>query len=194
MSAANEVEIKFRVADVAQLEEKLRGEGFRQVTERTHEINTLYDFPGHPLRDRGEVLRIRRYGDHWKLTHKSKGSTARHKSRQEIETVVEDGEKLAAVFAALGLVPSFRYEKYRAEWSDGVGAVVIDETPIGNLAEIEGPPEWIDDVAARLGVGPANYITDSYVALFFQWKQTTGSPAKEMTFAQIGGSADRANG
>jgi adenylate cyclase class 2 len=185
MSSSNEVEIKFRVGDVARLQQTLADEGFRQVTERTHEVNTLYDLPGHPLRDRGEVLRIRRYGDHWKLTHKSKGSTARHKSRQEIETAVDDGEKLAAIFSALGFVPSFRYEKYRAEWSDGVGHVVIDETPIGNLAEIEGPPEWIDDVAARLGVGHADYITDSYVALFFQWKQQTGSAAKDMTFAAI---------
>jgi adenylate cyclase, class 2 len=186
MSSSNEIEIKFRVGDVAQLQQKLAGEGFRQVTERTHEVNTLYDLPGHPLRDRGEVLRIRRYGDHWKLTHKSKGSTARHKSRQEIETAVDDGEKLAAVFSALGFVPMFRYEKYRAEWSDGVGQVVIDETPIGNLAEIEGPSEWIDDVAARLGVDHADYITDSYVALFFQWKQQTGSPAHEMTFEAVG--------
>ena len=185
MSSSNEVEIKFRVGDVAQLQQKLAGEGFRQVTERTHEVNTLYDLPGHPLRDRGEVLRIRRYGDHWKLTHKSKGSIARHKTRQEIETAVDDGEKLAAVFSALGFVPSFRYEKYRAEWSDGVGHVVIDETPIGNLAEIEGPPEWIDDVAARIGVGHGDYITDSYVALFFQWKQKTRSPANEMTFAAV---------
>lgn len=185
MSSSNEVEIKFRVADVARLQHKLRGAGFRQVTARTHEMNTLYDLPGHPLRDRGEVLRIRRYGERWKLTHKSRGSTARHKSRREIETAVDDGEKLAAIFAALGFVPSFRYEKYRAEWSDGSGHVVIDETPIGDLAEIEGPPEWIDRVAGQLGVSPADYITDSYVALFFRWKQQTGSPAEDMTFKAV---------
>lgn len=186
MSSSNEVEIKFRVADVAQLQQKLGDGGFRQVTERTHEVNTLYDLPGHPLRERGEVLRIRRYGEHWKITHKSKGSTGRHKSRRELETAVDDGETLTAILEALGFVTSFRYEKYRAEWSDGVGHVVIDETPIGDLAEIEGPPEWIDAVAARLGVTDRDYITDSYVALFFQWKQRTGSPANEMTFAAVG--------
>jgi Adenylate cyclase, class 2 (thermophilic) len=93
--------------------------------------------------------------------------------------------KMAAILAALGFVPSFRYEKYRAEWSDGSGHVVIDETPIGDLAEIEGPPEWIDRVAGRLGVTGRDYITDSYVALFFRWKQQTGSPASEMTFAAV---------
>ena len=185
MSSSNEVEVKFRVGDVAQLEQKLRDSGFRHVTPRTHEMNTLYDAPGHPLRDRGEVLRIRRYGDKWKLTHKSKGTTGRHKSRREIETTVADGDKLAAVFEALGFTPCFRYEKYRAEWSDDTGHVVIDETPIGNLAEIEGPPEWIDGIAAKLGIAHVDYITDSYVALFFQWKNETGSAAKEMTFAAV---------
>ena len=187
MSSSNEVEVKFRVSDVSQLQQKLRDAGFRQVTARTHEMNTLYDLPGHPLRDRGEVFRLRRYGDRWKLTHKSKGTTGRHKSRREIETGIEDGEKFAAILAALGFMPSFRYEKYREEWADGTGHVVIDETPIGNLAEIEGPPDWIDSVAGKICVGECDYITDSYVSLFFQWKNKTGSQAKEMTFAAVGG-------
>lgn len=194
MSSSNEVEIKFRVADVARLADKLRDEGFRQVTGRTREINTLYDLAGHPLRERGEVLRLRRYGDRWTFTHKSKGSAARHKTRRELETAVDDGDKLAAILAALGFAASFRYEKYRAEWSDGIGHVVLDETPIGDFAEIEGPPDWIDLVAARLGVTDRDYITDSYLALFFRWKQQTGSPAEEMTFADIGRSADRTSG
>jgi adenylate cyclase class 2 len=185
VSSSNEVEVKFRVGDVGQLEERLRDAGFRQVTPRTHELNTLYDAPGHPLRDRGEVLRIRLYGDKWKLTHKSKGTTGRHKTRREIETAVADGEKLAAVFEAMGFTPSFRYEKFRAEWSDDTGHVVIDETPIGNLAEIEGPPEWIDRVAGKIGIGHNEYLTDSYVALFLKWKQETGSSAPEMTFAAV---------
>ena len=66
------------------------------------------------------------------------------------ETKVEDGQALAAIFTSIGLVPSFQYEKFRTEWSDGSGHVVLDETPIGNIAEIEGPPEWIDATAAKL--------------------------------------------
>ena len=45
-----------------------------------------------------------------------------------------------AILTALGFRPSFRYEKYRAEWTDGSGEVVIDRTPIGDLAEIAGTP------------------------------------------------------
>ena len=41
-----EIEIKFRVDDVRALARRLRSAGFRQVTRRTHESNTLYDLPG----------------------------------------------------------------------------------------------------------------------------------------------------
>jgi len=44
------------------------------------------------------------------------------------------------ILRALGYAPSFRYEKFRAEWTDGKGQVVVDETPIGDFCEIEGSP------------------------------------------------------
>ena len=91
-----------------------------------------------------------------------------------------------AILTALGYVPSFRYEKYRAEFSDGQGEVVLDYTPIGHIAEIEGPPEWIDRTAAALGIKETDYITSSYAALFFRWKQRTGSTAINMTFEECG--------
>ena len=49
-----EVEIKFRVADIAALEEKLRAAGFKLKTARTHEFNILYDLADGGLRKRGE--------------------------------------------------------------------------------------------------------------------------------------------
>jgi adenylate cyclase class IV len=45
------------------LENKLRGLGFRCETPSTHEVNTLYDLPGQKLRRKGELLRLRKYGD-----------------------------------------------------------------------------------------------------------------------------------
>src|SRR6185312_4705353 len=182
---AQEVEVKLRVSDLDALSHKLTVSGFKLLTSRTHEMNTLYDFPDGRLRSRGEVLRIRKYGEKWTLTHKSKGNSGKHKSRVETETQIEDGNALAHVFAALGLVPSFRYEKYRAEWSDGEGHVVLDETPIGNIAELEGEPEWIDHTAARLGIKESEYITLSYAQMFNAWRAKTGSNAREMTWKEI---------
>jgi adenylate cyclase, class 2 len=181
-----EVEIKFNVADVGALRKQLRSMGFKLKTRRTHEFNTLYDLPDGSLRQRGEILRLRKYGEEWKLTHKAKSSAGLHKSREETETLVEDGEQMEKIIEALGYRPSFRYEKFREEWSSGKGDVVVDETPIGNIAEIEGTPRWIDQTAKKLGIEKSGYSTKSYAELFFEWKQKTGSRAEEMTWKAIG--------
>jgi adenylate cyclase, class 2 len=180
----NEVEIKFLVADVAALADRLRALGFRLQTPSTHEMNTLYDTTSGELRKGGHLLRLRHYGETWTLTHKARGPRGIHKTRLETETQVADGENMHAILLALGYLPSFRYEKFRAEWSDAEGHVVVDQTPIGNLAEIEGPPDWIDATAERLGVDPKQYITKNYADLFEEWKRRTGSPAQAMTFAE----------
>jgi adenylate cyclase class 2 len=185
MPSRKEVEIKFRVDNVRGLVQRLREAGFRLVTRRTHEMNTLYDLPGQPLRKRGDLLRLRKYGSEWLLTHKAKGKAGRHKTRVEMETKVADGTKMEAILRALGYTPTFRYEKFRSEWADGKGHIVVDETPIGNFGEIEGPARWIDQTARRVGIRPSEYITLTYAGLFFEWKRRTGSPAKEMTFAAV---------
>jgi adenylate cyclase, class 2 len=180
-----EIEIKFRVDNLRSLTRKLRAAGFRLVTPRTREMNTLYDLPGEILRKRRELLRIRKYGSAFTLTHKSKGKIGVHSSRQELETGVADGRTMDAILRALGYAPSFRYEKLRAEWTDGKGKVVVDETPIGSFCEIEGRPRWIEATAKNLGVNREEYITKNYATLFFDWKQQTGSAAKEMTFSAV---------
>jgi len=85
----------------------------------------------------------------------------------------------------------FRYEKFRAEYSDAHGEVVLDKTPIGNLAEIEGKPRWIDRTAKALGLDRKHYLTSTYAQLFFDWKKRTASPAKEMTFKAVRNSRSR---
>lgn len=180
-----EIEIKFRAENLRALTRKLRAAKFRLKTPRTHEMNTLYDLPGQVLRSRKELLRLRKYGPSWKLTHKSGKKTGRHSSRQELETGVEDGKEMEAILRALGYSPSFRYEKFRAEWTDGEGQVVVDHTPIGDFCEIEGKPRWIDATAKKLGVRQEGYITKNYATLFADWKQENKSSAAEMTFKAV---------
>jgi adenylate cyclase class 2 len=180
-----EIEIKFKVPSSRSLARQLKSAGFTQKTRRTREMNTLYDLPGGVLRSRKQLLRLREYGSVWTLTHKSNSKMGRHSSRLELETQVSDGKKMDAILRALEYCPSFRYEKFRAEWSDGKGQVVVDETPIGNFCEIEGPPRWIDATAKRLGVRREDYITKNYATLFAEWKQQTKSTATDMTFKEI---------
>lgn len=186
--AAQEVEIKFKVEDVEALLARLGRLGFRVVTERTREENILYDLRGLPLRRRGAILRIRHYGDKWTVTYKDKkgssGRPTKHKTRREIETEIADGRQLATIFEALGFQAVFAYEKFRSEWTDGAGHIVVDETPVGNFAEIEGNPAWIDRTAASFGISRDQYITLSYAEVFASWKKTNRSRAIHMTFAE----------
>jgi adenylate cyclase, class 2 len=186
---AIETEIKFRVDDVPGLTQGLEAAGFHLHTERSFESNVLYDTPDRQMRARTEILRIRSYAGRWTLTHKrlplgSPGED-KHKHRVETETDVADGNALAEMFLSLGLVAAFRYEKWRTEWEDGEGHCVVDETPIGDYAELEGTAEWIDRAATRLGVNPAEYITLSYGRLFELWREQHLSEAQDLTFAAI---------
>jgi adenylate cyclase class 2 len=184
-----ETEIKFRVADLAVLAQRLEAAGFRLGTPRSFESNVLYDTPDRQMRTRTEILRIRSYAGRWTLTHKrlpdSGPGEDTHKHRIETETELADGNALAEVFLSLGLVAAFRYEKWRTEWQDGEGHCVVDETPIGNFAELEGSAEWIDRAAARLGVAPAEYLTLSYGRLFEVWREQHGCTAEDLTFAAV---------
>jgi adenylate cyclase class 2 len=186
---AVETEIKFSVHDLGELERKLRAAGFTLQTPRTFESNVLYDTPQRTLRMRTEILRIRRYGETCTVTHKRLPASGtgedRHKHRIETETRIDNAAAREEIFAALGLVPAFRYEKWRTEWTDGTGHCVVDETPIGNYAELEGTSSWIDQPAAKLGVSDEQYSTLSYGRLFEQWKQETGSRAEHLTFGDV---------
>jgi adenylate cyclase class 2 len=209
-----EIELKFPIADLAHLQLILPSLGFLLDTPRTFEQNTLYDTAVRTLRGSTQTLRIRRYGDLWTVTHKrlpgnsSASNAGRYKIRIETETRVEDGPALGVIFEQMGYAPVFRYEKFRTEWSQVTPSIdgplfteavhpdvvslsnppchlVIDETPIGDYAELEGPPAWIDETLSKLGVDPATCLTDSYGRLFLAWKQRTGSPAQNLTFDEI---------
>ena len=200
---ASEIELKFPVADPAVFQFLLPVLGFRLDTARTFESNTLYDTPTRELRSRKHLLRLRQYGKLWTVTHKRPSEAAdaattdtKYKVRIETETHVDDGQATAEIFAALGYIPVFRYEKYRTEWSqmplfaaerpDGaIGHLVVDETPIGNYAELEGPTDWIDRMLELLDIDPKSCLTDSYGKLFEDWKYRNGSDAEHLTFAGI---------
>jgi len=188
---AVETEIKFRVNDLPALSERLGAAGFRLQTARSFESNVLYDTPDRQMRARTEILRIRSYAGRWTLTHKRLPEDGpgedRHKHRVETETDIADGRIVDEIFLSLGLIAAFRYEKWRTEWHDGEGHCVLDETPIGNFAELEGPAEWIDQSAARLGIAHEEYLTLSYGRLFDLWREQHHSQAANLTFAAVGG-------
>lgn len=184
-----EIELKFCVPKADAFPARALAAGFALLTPRTLERNALFDTPERRLLKERQVLRMREYGGAWVVTHKrppaGNDDNAFYKERLETETHVEDGEGMGAVFVELGFLPIFRYEKYRTEFHDGEGALVLDETPIGDFAELEGAPAWIDRALERLGVQRDWCFTDSYGRMFLDWKKRSGSPAENMTFEEI---------
>ena len=187
---APETELKFAVEDIPDFRRRVLELGLGLRTERSFEENILYDTPGRDLRGKRQLLRIRGYGGRWLVTHKrvgdDDGADQRYKVRIETETLVEDGDAMAEVFQQLGFGPVFRYEKFRTEWDAAEGGhLVLDETPIGTWAELEGEPRWIEEMLEKLQVGPERCTTESYGALFLHWKEQMASPVDDLTFAAI---------
>ncbi len=166
-----ETEIKLRAhADPAEARTLLTSHGFTESEPRIFEGNDVYDTPARDLRARGELIRLRQAGTRNVLTWKGKSVPGVHKCRPESEVLVNDFDRMRDILVALGYQLTFRYEKYRTEFRDeaGHGTATLDETPIGVFFELEGPPDWIDSTAARMGYTPADYVTASYGALYLE--------------------------
>jgi adenylate cyclase, class 2 len=180
-----EIEIKLRLGGkLVKMRRTLGKLGFRVTQPRALESNILFDNPKRSLRKHGKLIRVRLTGGHRMLTFKGPSQAGRYKKRQEIEFDLPDGARLDAIFGHLGFHPVFRYEKYRAEYSKprGLGKVLLDETPIGNFLELEGPPRWIDRTARLLGFSHADYITRSYGYLYLAFCRERRIRPKDMLF------------
>jgi adenylate cyclase class 2 len=104
------------------------------------------------------------------------------KLREELETVVGDGEVLLRVFEELGYRVWFRYQKYREEFAQGDVIVALDETPIGTFVEIEGGEDGITLMARALGRTAADYIVESYRTIFCRYRDEHQLAADHMVF------------
>jgi adenylate cyclase class 2 len=168
MGEPRETEIKLRIASVEAARGTLVRLGARLVRERHLEDNVLFDDAAGSLRASGTVLRLRVTPHGALLTFKGPRATfGGVKSREERETVVGDAEEARAILRNLGYRPCFRYQKHRETWTHRGQEIEVDETPIGAFLEIEGDADGIHAVARELGFSRSDYVTESYVGLFF---------------------------
>ncbi len=184
MQGPLETEVKIRVADLAGMCQRIEALGFQISQPREFESNTLYDTPAKSLLASGTLLRLRESGGRYVITWKGRYQVGPHKTRPEMETTLGSIETMAQIFGELGYEPVFRYEKYRREYrvAGQPGVITADETPIGNFLELEGPGAWIDETAQRLGLGPTDYVLESYVRLYLKDCGERGVTPSNMTF------------
>jgi adenylate cyclase class 2 len=187
MHGPREIETKFRVPDRLALEERLQTLGAVGLPPDL-ETNVLFDDAARSLKEKGCALRVRTVCGRGLLTFKGPAEvTAGVKSRVEWESVVEDPGGVAGVLEALGYRPWFRYEKRRAGWlfaDPSRPFVVVDETPLGLFAEIEGEDTGVRALAAELGVAEADFIAESYIALWLAARAKDPSLPADMVFEE----------
>jgi len=207
-----EIEIKLRVPDVAALRRRLKRLRAREISQRTHELNTLYDTPKNDLRRRGQLIRIRieRLASSFRrrpqtdndaavLTFKGPShllsnapGTGRNseirshfKIKDEAEVSISGPDQMARILRALGLHLSFRYEKFRTTYAlPGVRGLKIelDETPVGNYLELEGSIAGIDRGARLLGYKREEYLKETYGSLYLAECRRRGRKPGDMLF------------
>lgn len=181
-TAMVEREIKLQFSSADEARNAILAAGGTPLLGRRLQEDALLDSADEQLRRRQCALRVRVENGKSRVTFKGPVQSSAMKVREELETVVGDGDLLLRVFEELGFRVWFRYEKYREEFSCEDVIVAIDETPVGVFVEIEGAETGIAAMAEALGRTPADYIVDSYRGLFLQHRDGCGLTGSDMVF------------
>ncbi len=166
-----EIEIKIKISGgpgLKNIRKKIIAIDFRLIHKKYFEQNMVFDTPEGKLKSNKFLLRLRKKENKNIVTFKQPAheSGSNYKIRKETEVEVSDFENMKRIFTGLGYEVVFIYEKYRQEFQKGDVKIMVDETPIGNFIEIEGPREAIDRTARELGYGKSDYIIYNYRTLF----------------------------
>jgi len=182
MSATLEREIKLRFATADAARDAIIATGATPLRCRRLQEDALLDTEDESLRRHGSVLRVRVESGRSAITYKGPIQPSLMKLREELETIVGDGETLLDIFCRLGFHVWFRYEKYREEFALDDVIIALDETPVGVFVEIEGGDDGIHGLAEALGRSPGDYMMDSYRRIYVNECAARGVPPADMLF------------
>lgn len=147
-----------------------------------HQRDTYYHHPGRDFAETDETLRLRRVtsvddgaSERAVLTYKGPLVDDRSKTREEVETGVDDPGATDAILRAVGFEPAADVEKARERYAlEGYEVVLDDVADLGAFVEVEAVGEAADVDALRegavallhrLGLDPDEGITRSYLGL-----------------------------
>lgn len=153
-----EVEEKFPVADLAEIQSRLLALD-AAFSERREEVDLYYAHPSRDFAVTDEALRIRRIGSTAWITYKGPKIDTTTKTRREIELPLtlgeDDGAGWSALLQALGFSPVAEVRKLRRTASVSRQAwtvtVCLDEVRgAGTFVEIElmAEPDQLDEARA----------------------------------------------
>ncbi|HEY2826884.1 MAG TPA: class IV adenylate cyclase [Pirellulales bacterium] len=164
-----EVEQKFPLDDVAQVERRLKELGARPA-ESVGQVDLYFNHPARDFAQTDEALRLRSVGEKNFITYKGPKLDAATKTRRELELPLPSGggaaTEHAGLLEALGFKPVATVRKRRAlyyiDWQGKtIEAALDDVAEVGQFLELElsaSEPEVeaakssIASLAARLGL------------------------------------------
>jgi adenylate cyclase class 2 len=179
-----EIEVKFLVADLEGLRQRLAGIGAEQKKPRTYEKNIRFDTQWQSLMLQGKLLRLRQDTAAW-ITFKGEleeSHPSEARIREELEIEVESFDTAKAILEKVGFEAQQVYEKYRQTFQLGDVEVVLDELPYGNFVEIEGEDGAIRKAAERLDLNWTKRILKNYLAIMQDLKEYHQLTFDDLTF------------
>lgn len=173
-----EVELKVRT-DHDGLRERLAEIG-AEPSGTVRQVDTYYDHPTRDFAETDEALRIRRETDdgddgnpRTKVTYKGPLVDPDSKTREELETGVEDGDTFASVLEALSFEAAATVEKTRERYRcDGYTVTLDSVAGLGEFVEVEIEADEVDparegaiELLERVGLDADDGIRESYLGL-----------------------------
>ena len=174
-----EVELKAVVDDLDLRRERMKAAD-AELTFEGRLVDRRYDLPSRELAQRDEVLRVRSYETPESVrTHVDwKGPTdfaGAYKVREEISTVVDDFEGLAAILDKLGYVVTREIDRKVVQYRLGAATVRFEVYPrMDILVEVEGEPPVIEEAIAALGMLRGEFTTERLRAFVDRFERRTG--------------------
>ncbi|MFB6359692.1 MAG: class IV adenylate cyclase [Halobacteriales archaeon] len=174
-----EVEVKVR-ADLERVRRRLESldADFRGTTEQ---VDTYFDHPARALAETDEALRIRRSDGDATLTYKGPKVDERSKTREELQTPIDDPWSATQLLEALGFEPVADVEKRRERFAiDGVTVTLDCVAGVGEFVEAERGGERVEldelrtevkAVLERVGLDPAEQVRRSYLELLLNSRE-----------------------
>jgi len=176
-----EIELKFRVEDENDMIRRLGTIGAEKTNEGL-EHNIVFDSDDRTFREQGFLLRLRKFAGRNTLTFKRAVTKKDFKEAEEIQTGVENFGNMKEILLRIGFDVSWVYEKETTHFALGDILICIDKLPFGTFMEIEGTKEGIISTAKKLGLDPAEGITETYMELYEQYCKERGQEVENLVF------------
>ena len=148
----NEIELKILEIKVEEVRKKLKALGAEK--KEKVEIHALhFDYPNLQLKEKKELLRLRRVGERTELCFKGKSKEGHFRVSEEIEVQTDSFEKTIDILKRVGLIIRSESKKTRESYTFGKMHFEIDTFPkVPSFLEIECPSkEEIENWVQRLG-------------------------------------------